>query len=141
MVRLDEIVPMRVYNDLPMDYRINITHLHYKVNVLRRLCKIPFHITSGFRTDEQHQRIYKEINDKRHEKGLGPIRIPLSSQHLFGCAVDIGDSNSKIKQWVKAQSEQHLALIGLWYEHFDATPFHLHAQIYPPESGQRFFIP
>ena len=141
VVRIEELLQAKAWSDLQLDYRINLTHLHYRLNVLRRACKIPFIITSGFRSAEDHVRIYREINEKRKEEGKKPVMMPTTSQHLFGCAADINDSNGAIKKWVSGLNEVDLQRFGLWYEHFDATPRHLHCQIYQPESGNRFFVP
>lgn len=49
----------------------------------------PFRITSWLRTEEHHLEIYAEINRKRSDKGLPPVKVPTDSAHLHGAATDM----------------------------------------------------
>ena len=66
----------------------------------------------------------------------------MGSSHLYGCAVDIGDSDGKLKAWLQTDSG-NLALIncGLWAEDYKSTPNWIHLQTYAPNSFNRVFKP
>ena len=91
-------------------------------------------VTSGYRSMEDHLRIYRKkgITDK--------AKIPMKSKHLFGQAVDIADSDGKLKEFLK-KNVSLLEENGLWCEDFDHTKTWVHFQIVAPASGKRFFIP
>lgn len=130
---------------LPADVRSNARELLEKVNRLLLAYKADGHkehivVTSGIRTLEEHQRIYREINAKRAKRGLPELKVPMGSMHLKGCAVDLHDPAGKMKQWC-LKNEKVLVEVELWAEHPDATPTWLHVQIRPPRSGNRWFKP
>lgn len=91
-------------------------------------------VTSGYRSMADHLRIYAEkgITDKN--------KIPLKSKHLFGQALDIADSDGKLKEFLK-NNVSLLEENGLWCEDFSYTKTWVHFQIVAPASGKRFFIP
>jgi hypothetical protein len=66
----------------------------------------------------------------------------MGSSHLYGCAVDIGDADGKLKAWLKTDAG-NLALInnGLWAEDYKSTPTWVHLQTYAPASFNRVFKP
>lgn len=134
MVYFKELIKGNSIADIPHAHQINLEDLKNKLNVLRQMCKIPFIITSGYRSEYDHRRIYaaKGITDDK--------KIPWGSKHLIGAAADILDKDGKIKEWV-LQNKNCLEEIGLWAEDFKYTEAWLHLQTQPPKSGNRFFKP
>jgi len=118
----------------PSELENNLSELLLKINKVRALYGLPMVVTSGFRSMEDHIRIYKNkgITDKS--------KIPMKSKHLFAQAVDISDPDKKLQKWIKDHIKE-MEEIGLWFESFDATPNWVHFQILPPASGNRFFKP
>lgn len=47
-----------------------------------------FRITSWLRTEAHHLEIYADINRKRSDKGLPPLKVPTQSAHLVGAGTD-----------------------------------------------------
>ena len=62
------------------------------------------------------------------------------SKHLSAEAVDLPDADRSLCGWA-VDNLDILAEIGLWIEDPRWTPTWLHAQIVPPKSGKRVFIP
>lgn len=139
MITFVEIVGNTPLWQIPLDHQINIEKLLKKMNLIRLHWAKPMIVTSGYRTREDHNRIYEEINRKRAEKKLLPKRIPLASKHLKGQAVDISDSDGSLYRWCM-ENEALLVQVGLWCEVKDDQA-RVHFQIVPPLSGRRFFIP
>ena len=63
----------------------------------------------------------------------------MASYHLSGAAADIVDATGEIKRWILDNLE-YIEAVGLWFEDFSQTKSWVHAQIFPPKSGKRFFI-
>ena len=101
----------------------NIDDLCAKVNALGYT--LPMFATSCLRSIKDQQR----INPKA-----------MKSSHLYGCAVDVGDSDGKLAKWIKA-NEKKLIEVGLWCEDPKYTPGWCHFQTLRPASGNRFFVP
>lgn len=95
-------------------------------------------VTSGYRSDVDHIRIYKELAAKRKET-FNKDKIPWGSLHLVGAAVDISDPDRKLFDWCKANIKI-LEDAELWCEEADDQP-RVHFQIRSPKSGKRFFYP
>jgi len=114
----------------------NMRTLIERMCIVRSAWGKPMKVTSGFRSIDDHKRIYREIAQKR---GLETIRVPMGSRHLEGAACDISDPDGTLMDWCLA-NESILVEIGLWCEERDATP-RVHFQIFPPKSGKRFFKP
>lgn len=115
----------------PADYELNLLDLLVKINKVRDAFGRPMIVTSGFRSMEDHERIYR----KQIQAGT---YVPRSSKHLSCEAVDISDSNRILQKWC-IENEKLLAEIGLWMEDFSHTPRWVHFQTVPPASGNRFF--
>jgi hypothetical protein len=102
-----------------------------------------FVISTGYRTREDHERIYAEINAGRAKQGLKPLRIPYGSQHLKGNAVDISDPGQKLAKYLLANLKL-LEGLGLYMEEPSRTshpaPW-VHLQRVAPASGNRVFLP
>jgi len=134
MVTFDEIIKKYDKNKIPKEHLENIEKLLIKINILRSLCKIPFIITSGYRSREDHIRIY-------NNKGIfDENKIPFGSGHLRGECVDVSDPKGKIRDWL-LNNLIELKNIGLWIEDFRYTKGWVHFGITPPKSGKRIFIP
>ena len=135
MITLSELLKGKCsLSELDEATKKNLYELLDKINKVRDRYGYPMIVTSGYRTIEHHLEIYKKkgITDKS--------RIPMKSNHLTGCAVDISDPNGKLQKWC-LNNVKILESIGLWIEHFSATKTWVHFQIVPPKSGNRFFMP
>lgn len=64
----------------------------------------------------------------------------MGSSHLYGCAVDIADSDGKIAEWCM-RNKAKLVECGLWMESPKYTEGWLHLQSYAPKSFTRMFVP
>lgn len=134
MIEMSELLKKTKLEDLPSDIQDNLTDLVERLNVIRRAYGKPMTVSSGFRTKEDHLRVYRE-------KGItDPKKIPMGSRHLSGKACDIADSDGKLKDWVNDNVEL-CEKVELWMEDFSATPTWIHFQSEPPASKKRFFMP
>lgn len=134
MITFNELIKGNSIADIPIAHQHNLEELLKKINVIRAAYGKPMTVTSGYRSMQDHLRIYstKGITDKS--------KIPMQSKHLYGQAVDISDADGKLKEWVKVNVAK-LEEAGLYCEDFAYTKTWLHFQILPPKSGKRFFIP
>ena len=126
MVSFKEMLGKTSIADVPIEHQHNMQELLKKVNVLRQLWDAPFIVTSGYRTWQDHCRIYGRDNP------------PKGSQHLIGAAIDIADPKGDILKWLKSNpsiAEES----GLHFE--DGTNGWVHMQLNPPKSKKRFFYP
>lgn len=134
MIAFNELIKGSVLSDIPIQHQQNLDELLKRINVIRAAWGKPMLVTSGYRSLQDHLRIYSQrgITDRS--------RIPMASQHLSGEAVDISDPNKELQAWV-LQNVALLEQVGLWCESFDSTVNWAHFQIRPPKSGNRFFKP
>ncbi len=139
MISIWELIDTVTWGTIPEDHRMNLTHLHYRLNLMRSFSKQSFVVTSGYRTKEKHFSIYSKKNEERIKAGLAPLKIPMESLHLIGAAVDIADPNGSLKADVKTRNL--LERFDLFSEHWDATPNWWHVQLYAPASGLRWYMP
>lgn len=76
------------------------------------------------------------------QKRINPSAM--GSSHLYGCAVDIADSDGKLGKWVLL-NEKKLIECGLWCENPVKTHGKdgnwVHLQSYCPKSMSRYFNP
>lgn len=63
-----------------------------------------------------------------------------NSKHITGQAVDIGDPDGELDNFLFA-NQDWLLQHGLWMEHPLATKGWCHLQCVPPRSGNRVFFP
>lgn len=134
MIELSEILKNKKLEDLPDDIQDNLTDLCERLNVIRRAYGKPMKVTSGFRSKEDHLRVYKQ-------KGItDPKKIPMGSRHLSGKACDIADADGKLKEWILENIEL-LEKVELWMEDFSVTTTWVHFQSESPASKNRFFKP
>ena len=134
MIKLQEILKTAKLEELSGAIQQNLTVLVDRVNKVRVKWGKPMTVTSGLRTMEDHLRIYKQ-------KGItDPAKIPMKSRHLIGAAVDISDPKQELQKWC-LENEKFLEEVQLWMEDFSATKNWVHFQIFPPQSGKRWFLP
>jgi uncharacterized protein YcbK (DUF882 family) len=62
------------------------------------------------------------------------------SNHMKCSAIDLEDKDKRLSEFIKTNIEL-VKDLELWFESPEHTPTWLHAQIIPPKSGKRFFIP
>ena len=110
-------------NEIDIVTKRNLEDLIRKVNALGY--KPPMRATSCLRSIKDQQRINSSA---------------MGSSHLYGCAVDIGDTDGKFKAWLKA-NPQKLVECGLWAEDYNSTSTWAHLQSYAPASFNRVFKP
>lgn len=134
MISMNEILKGVKLESLPKEHQDNIKVLLEKVNKIRSAYGKPMSVTSGYRSLEDHLRIYKE-------KGItDQSKIPMKSKHLSGEAVDFSDPKQELQKWILA-NVKILEDAGIYCEDFSATKNWVHCQIVPPKSGKRFFLP
>ena len=74
------------------------------------------------------------------QKKINPSAM--GSSHLYGCAVDIGDPDGRLTNWLKTSiGKKALVDCGLWMEDPAYTKGWCHLQTYAPKSFNRVFIP
>lgn len=132
MVTFREIIGHSSIADIPIAHQHNLEELLKKVNLLRTAWGKPLIVSSGYRSMQDHLRIYgqKGITDRS--------KIPMKSAHLRGDACDLVDSDGSLYAWAFSNQDK-LAEWGLYCE--SGTVGWLHAQQTPPKSGSRFFYP
>ncbi len=125
-------------SELSTEQLANMNTLVPNVNALLEAFGSYRKCNSGFRSYEQHARIYDELNAKRISQGFKAVPIPLGSQHLRAAAIDIEDTNGKFYSFCLA-NESLLKKLGLYCENRQGGWQHL--QIFAPKSGSRWFNP
>ena len=138
LITFEELLKGTKLDSIPAEHQANLKELHKRINLIRQAYGKGMTPTSGYRTKEDHIRVYKELAIKRNVP-FDETKIPWGSQHLKGAAVDISDPDGKLYVWTE-QNTKLLEEIGLWCEVKDDQR-RVHYQIYPPKSGNRFFKP
>lgn len=133
MITLKELIGSLDFNSLPERHRSNIMDLLQTVNKLRQAYGKPMIVTSGYRSEADHRRIYAE-------KGTPDSKIPWGSAHLSGLAMDVSDPNQVLQAWC-LKNMHVLEQLGLYCEDFAYTKNWVHLQLRAPKSGKRFFKP
>lgn len=137
-ISFKELLDGNVINDLPVAHQHNLVDLQEKINKVRTKRGIPMIVTSGYRSLQDHIRIYSELAAKRKQL-FDPKKVPMGSCHLIGRAVDISDLDGSLMQWCQ-DNIKFLEEVGLWMEEPDDQK-RVHFQTKPPLSGRRFFKP
>jgi len=127
-------------SDLSKEHLGNVNSLIPAVNDVLNKFGEGRKITSGYRSMDDHIRIYDDINKKRKAKSLPELKIPTGSAHLAGLAVDLQDSDGKLDQWC-LDNIDWLTEKGLYIEHPTATVGWCHIQLRKPKSGNNPFHP
>lgn len=134
MISLTELIKDKSWSSFPKDVQKNLMDLLEKGNKIRTAYGKPMIINRGYSSPEEQIAIYKK-------KGITDLnKIPMHSAHLVGAAMDVNDPKQELQKWCLANLNL-LESVGLWCEDFKSTPVWVHLQIYPPKSGNRFFIP
>ena len=126
MITYKELLHGNMLSDVPIADQHNLEELLKRINVVRRIWGAPMIVTSGYRTWNQHAKIYSNSIP------------PKGSQHLIGCAVDIADPKGEIKAWLK-KIPSVLEEAELYCE--EGTEGWVHFQMNPPKSKKRWFNP
>ena len=116
---------------LPSGLEDNYDKLFERINKFRAAYGKPMRVTSGYRSLNDHIRIYSE-------KGIN--NPPMGSLHLKCLAIDILDRDCMLKHFI-VNNIRLVEEIGLWFEDFSVTPNWVHFQVEPPKSYKRFFLP
>lgn len=119
------------FQKLPIDHQINLMRTHQMMNLIRSKYGKPMVVTSGYRSIEDHVRIYQD-------RKLG--NPPMGSLHLSGLAVDIADPKGDLKSWVMDHLD-FFKSIPVCFEDFSVTSNWVHFQFLYPLSQKTFFIP
>lgn len=114
---------------LSEEHKKNLNILIEKVSAIREAYGKPMIVTSGYRSRQDQERIYKNAQ-----------RVPYGSAHLSGEAVDIFDRDKTLASFVLANIPL-LEKLGLYCEDPSRTSNWLHFQTRKPPSGSRFFTP
>lgn len=101
-----------------------------KVNVVRAKWGKPLIVTSGLRSREQHDAIYRRMGKK----------APGGSAHLSGEAVDFYDRDGLLGGFL-LDNLGLLEELGLYMEDPTVTRGWIHLQTRRPGSGRRIFMP
>ena len=143
LVTLKEIIGNTLIDSIPAEHRDNIYKLLDKINIVRYEYNKSMTVSSGYRSKEDHLRIYKEKAIKEN-KNFDESKVPMGSKHLKGSAVDIYDPKQELQKWIK-ENEGFLISTGLWIEDFKYTSNWVHFQCEPygsyKEGKSIFFIP
>lgn len=141
---VEEMLPKNVsLESIPKEHAENLRKLCEALLPIRAACNFPWLVSSGYRTLEHHEEIYRLKNEKRMKAGLDPVSIPMGSQHLYGNAVDIADPNRKLQHWLL----DNIGILedqGIYCEALDACQYPsawVHFQRIAPKSKSRFFQP
>lgn len=115
-------------SELDLVTKRNLEDLIRKVNRLGEL---------GFSEPRIASSCLRSIKDQQR---INPSAM--GSSHLYGCAIDIADSDNKLKNWLQtSKGKNALVECGLWAEDYKSTPAWTHLQTYSPKSGNRVFKP
>lgn len=139
MITFKDMIGSAVISDIPITQQHNIEIVVSRVNAVLKIYGKEGKVTSGYRSLYDHNRIYSQLNAKRRAKNLPELKVPMSSRHLSGEAVDIHDPEHEMLKWLKA-NPRVLVENKLWCEELDDQE-RVHFQVVPPRSGNRFFNP
>ena len=122
MILLTELNPHNYITTPEID--TNLQTLLKRINNIRTAWNKPMIVTSGLRSIADQNRI-------------NPSAI--KSNHLIGAAVDVYDPGLTLTAWLKQNNSQILIDSELWCE--EGNSDWVHFQIFPPHSGNRWFLP
>ena len=137
MISISEILNGKLLDSQSDEIQTNLAILLSRINEVRGKWCRPMVVTSGLRTADDQISVYKH---KAEVAGV-PFdlsKVPMGSQHLRGAAVDIFDDGLVLTAWLK-ENPEILESAQLWCEQGNKN--WLHAQICPPKSGLRWFLP
>jgi hypothetical protein len=136
-ITFKELLSGHLITEVSIEHQHNLEDLLIRMNKVRGIRGEPMMVTSGYRSMQDHLRIYNQMGITDRAK------IPMKSNHLSGRAVDISDPNGKLMDWCEANPKL-LEDFGLWCEQRDDKK-RVHFQSvaygsYKP-GGSRFFKP
>lgn len=133
MITFREMLQGTSISDVPIAHQHNIQDTLDKVNLLLSDWKGLTQTTSGYRTLQDHIRIY-------NQKGIFDLsKIPTKSNHLTGRAIDLYDPDLTMTKWLKEDNSRRLIELDLYAE--EGNKNWVHIQTVPPKSGKRWFYP
>jgi hypothetical protein len=138
MLTFKELLSGHTLSEVPIAHQHNGEELLKRMNLVRTAWAKPMLVTSGYRSLQDHLRIYSQLASKRGVE-FDPKKVPMGSSHLSFSAVDISDPDGSLYEWCQA-NKKILEDVGLWCEEKDDQA-RVHFQIYQPKSGKRFFKP
>lgn len=149
MLKMEDLLHGANIGDQSLEIIDNLTDLLSKVQGVEAECPIKGWLaTSGLRTMERHLRIYRDLAARKRrpfEDGVfDESKVPKSSKHLNGTAVDIADPGLKITKWLKTpEGAALLDKYDLYCEEGNADWVHFQTKkfgSYKP-GGSRWFNP
>jgi response regulator RpfG family c-di-GMP phosphodiesterase len=133
MVTFKEMIGDITVADIPMKHQQNIQEFLKKINPIRLEDGHPWIVTNGYRTWQDHVRIY-------NQKGIFDLsKIPKKSNHLIGRAIDIYDPDLRLTKWLKENNSERMIKYNVYGEEGNSNWLHL--QDVAPASGRRWFYP
>ena len=129
MITYKELLGSHTIAEVPIEHQHNLEDLLLKLNSFRAAYNNPMIITSGYRSEQEHIRIYSR-------KNIHYPNVPMGSSHLIGKACDFFDPSGSLMTFAKNNTPL-LESLDLYCE--DATVGWLHIQTTKPRSGSRFF--
>lgn len=131
MITMLELMGSHTIAEIPLEHQHNLETLLKVINLVRAEWGKPMQVTSGYRSLQEHLIIYSKRGITDRDK------IPMKSNHLIGCAVDISDPKLELTQWLKFNN------IPEKYKLFceDGNSDWVHFQTVPPKLGSHWFLP
>ncbi len=74
--------------ELTEEVKASLIRTFQWLDKVREWVGLPIIVTIALRTMSYHLALYKRINEQRKAKGLPELKVPMSSYHLVGRAVD-----------------------------------------------------
>jgi hypothetical protein len=126
--------------DIPIAHQQNLEITLKASNIIRVAWGKPMTCTSGYRSMQDHLRIYSE----KMGKNFDPKKVPMRSHHLYGEAADFADPHLELTAWLKTSEGQAAAdEANVFFEEGNANWVHIQTVpfgSYKP-GGTRWFKP
>jgi hypothetical protein len=143
MISYKELLGKHNVAELPIAHQHNLEDLLKAVNKLRAEWGKPLIVTSGYRSEQDHLRIYSQIAAKKGVQ-FDASKVPMGSKHLIGGAVDFADPDGSLYDWIEL-NPGILDDCELWSEEGTKVGRWVHVQCLPFSSyktgGTRWFKP
>lgn len=133
-ITFKELLGSHTIAEVPIAHQQNMQELLKRLEPVREAWNKPMVVTSGYRSLEEHYRIYSM-------KGTPRDKVPLQSAHLYGMAVDIADEGLLLTDWLKHDRVgcTMLQAHNLYCEEGNKNWVHFSTRA--PKSGHRWFLP
>jgi hypothetical protein len=140
MIGFNELIKGHNIADIPILHQQNLEETLKASNIIRTAWGKPMTCTSGYRSMQDHLRIYSE----KMGKNFDPKKVPMHSHHLYGEAADFSDPNLELTAWLKTPEGVKVAeQANVFFEEGNSN--WLHVQTRPFGSyvmgGTRWFKP